>query len=1038
MQPSGIPSPTLAGRWAGQLQDKVDDYESQLRGDLSEADQQYLNDLPEADQHHKDVSPSQTPKRHAIWHKRPSTKSWQPGHIVSSSKVESPKLAEVLRKRTSEVPVKQRTVGRLRHLRMRLLVNVAHRIINLLTKADELIIKVFHGNSNEKVSHDFPRPQRTIRKQSILKRFFAGKGKPQPELVERDSLEQVTKRPDVIERLIQKDKASTQRVRQSALGPVIAENTEDLVGVVYPGGIPYEELQLYTNPRLVVIKGGATNEYGHALLAFGDSQSGDDRYVQISSANWYPEHLDGSQFKEYLSKWGNEIAYEVHLGCKDEEKMRDKLAELSSTRWLWGGPLHNCMTFCKVIGDAGGASEDLYKGLTTISNRVSTNVLQGFQTGMFMAVLDLKSNYSPEGREQTEPTDMQNKLGRFEELMAEKVSEIPNGKTVESLFVNELTRTEYMEKIFSEIPGCLEEAGIPDELHSEMQQQIESVCRREVLISIERGDQDFHEFDVRDLADLPLASAYNAPVNHRVVGPQSLTEAFKDPEDSKKDDVPHMQLPIYRVVNGGHLDGFIDKLSEAEPAHEKELLHFHAQYRRALLESEHITVYAKGVQNPDNIDEETNKPVVSPENIIWKWPEITPRMSRNSQKAMVEIMDRTLKDSSLPESLKASIKAKLDELVEMAITDDLPDEAIFHSDESQLLRDIYPFTRTTALTKIFAPYKSAHETHLEEFERLHTEVSALISELRIQLALNPFDRNNSDLFVMVLFQIKELFAESKLPEALRNEVGVAVINRLKKDRGPIDFDSALKRYQGWQTVKRNNVAIDPLKLSVTRDSVQVREWRQKANESLIAARRQELRDSQGGFIHHSTELGTDDDPVLQPMEWASEVGNKTSSAATAYSDRDKTGVLQSPLFRKCFSIAVGEYPDYSEILKPMWTAIGNEFIDLELAYLMNKPEAEKEKASKALIKSIEKRLMLTDLPSNVVESFSIELVDLFRLAAPDELKPLKRELFSRGKKVKLDTPPELSDSFGTLTRRKTPEVTREDLLRRRSWQFKSG
>ena len=1041
MQPSSIPPQTLAGRWASQLRHKVDGYESQLQSDLPEVDQHHLSDLPEEDRHsHGSLSGvdhdtrKEPPKHYGSWHTRSSNESWQPGHIVSRSNAENPKMEALLHKRTSEVPVKQRTVGRLRHLRMKLLVNVAHRIINLLTKTDELLIKIFHGNPNDKVSHDFPSLQRTVRKQSTLKRLFLSKGKPQSEPVERDTLEQATRRPDVIERLIEKERASTQTVRQSALGPVIAENTEDLVGVVYPGGIPREELKLYTNPRLVVIKDGATNEYGHALLAFGNSLTSEDRYVQISSANWYPEHLDGTQFKEYLSKWGNEIAYEVHLGCTDEERMREKLNELSSTRWLWGGPRHNCMTFCKVIGDAGGASEDLYKGLTTISNRVSTNVLQGFQTGMFMAVRELKEPYQAQEGEQAENPEMLQKLKHFEELVAEKLLGTPYGKTMESMFVDELTRTEHMEKMFRKISGCLEEAGIPEELHESMQLIVESMCQREVINSMERGDRDFHEFDVRHLADLPLASVYNAPVKHRVVGPQSLAEAFKDPEGIEKDSIPYVRMPIHRVVSGGHLAKLIGKLSGQQASYAKDLRQFQANYTRALEESEDLTIYAEDTLNPENIDEATGEPVVSPDNHIWKWPEVTKeeseRMTLASHAAMITTMDEVLKSSTLPEDVQGRVKAKVHELCSKAVVGDLESTSTPRESGRPLLRDLFPFTRHELLERTFAPYKSEHKEHIAELEYLHTTVSVLVSGLRVQLALNSPSPNHGDAFVEMLNRIRGAFTESRLPEPLRNEVGVAIIKMLKEHAGHIDVNSAVQRFQRRQAREQNRVVQDVLQPSSFHTSEQAQELRERVE--LAAARRKELDEPQDSVFDHSSEPDSDDDSLLQLPEWKPVSGHKPPSASAVSSDENRRDRLQSPLFRKCYSRAVEKFSDHSDILSPLWSQIGNEFMDLELAYLLNKPEAEREQESKALKTRIEKRLLLTDLPSDVVGKFSDVLIGLFQSSASSEIKPLRKGMLPFGKKLQMDSAPALSDSLATLINNRPPELSAQDLLRRHS------
>ena len=1010
---------TFAGRWAGKLQDKVDGYQGQIKSGLPESDQ-LENELPEVDQR------SGAGDKHGVWHQKSGSASFQPGHIVTKDGASSPRLQEVLQQRTSEIPLKLRTVGKLRHFRMKMMVKVVHRIIKLLTKTDELLIKYFHGNPNENVPTKGAKGSRRVRKPSFLKRLLATKAVPQPsQPVSTQSLEAVTSRPGTVDRLIRKDKASTQQVRQSALGPVIAENTEDLVGVVYPDGLPEDELKLYTNPRLVVIKDGETNEYGHALLAFRDPMSGDDRYVQISSANWYPEHLDGPQFKEYQSKWGNVIAYEIHLGCKNEEAMREKINELSKERWLWGGPLHNCMTFCKVVGDAGEASPELYESLTTISNRVATNVHQGLQSGTFIAISRFQDSYRPQkGVEHSaEDREMLSKLDELKRLMSEKVLFTPEAETLEEMFIEQQTRIEYMEKVFEQIPACMEEAGIPEEMHEELLTSIKAECQREVVVSVERGDKDFHEFDVRNMADLPLASAFNAPLNHRVVGPQSLAEALTDPEDFETDILPQRRIiPVPLMVQGGHLNQCFKELKEHGERYDSELALLQTRLSSTLLTSDLGMVAAKRVLKPEEVDEETNKPIPFEERLTWEWPDVTEATREESLQELVHTTNKVIEESSLPEAIQGQVKVAVGALCKKAAAGELPEpDGPDRGSAVPQMRERYPFTRAELLNSIFASYKSENKDYADKLDALHQDISALIAWLKVQIQLGsrtvdvPADAQ-STFFAGTLMEVRELITESSLPRHLSEELASTVVDQLKMNAGVIDFEPALqeleKRRSRQREVEEQGLPDFTPMLSPER-SLEQRQMRSNL-DALVRQRSQE------------TDSG--EESLLDLPEWQHDPSfSKPATTRSAVHVDPDEDVMQGALFKKCYARALEEFPQHTVQLKSVQSRMGKEFMELETAFLTGKTENVKTQASANLIKQLDRILMTSELPTDVVETFPKLLVDHFMAAAPVELKALAGKRFTLGRKLKLATPKGLSDSFD---RRREPYLTSEDVLRR--------
>ena len=329
--------------------------------------------------------------------------------------------------------------------------------------------------------------------------------------------------------------------RSTALPPVIAENSENLSGVIFPTGLSKEELALYIRPRLVVVKDGTTNKFGHALLAFGDPTSGDDRYVQISSANWYPEHLDSNQMAAYFKENNNKIAFEIKLDVPDEDAMREQLNRLSQKRWLWGACTHNCLSFTKEVLLAGGVSPDIFDEYTTISNRLPDSVLRGIESGIFNAFREIE--------QQSEFPDEQEILNKLEQAMQDvsfalEEVEVEGNNDLEmmeiggDIFVSTETSDEYLDNVLINIRRLVESSELSDELKDELLFKIAENALEGVTEQLELAEKDHAESfahriknsDGDNFADLPLSAAYDLPVNKRIAGPQSIEAFNEDPE----------------------------------------------------------------------------------------------------------------------------------------------------------------------------------------------------------------------------------------------------------------------------------------------------------------------------------------------------------------------------------------------------------------------------------------------------------------------------------------------------------------------------
>ncbi|MGI9274095.1 MAG: hypothetical protein ACR2PT_04445, partial [Endozoicomonas sp.] len=377
----------------------------------------------------------------------------------------------------------ERMVKQLKKVYLMVKVSLAYNLIKIVSRLDDLLVRKFVA------AHD--KGRQTADKQDSKVSYHAG---------DESVIKAESARP----------RNPSFESRQTLLGPVIAENTEDLLGVTYPGGIPPHEKQYYKKPRLVVLKDGATNRYGHALLAFGDPAVGDDRYVQISSANWYPEHLNDRQMMDYLEKWGNQVAFEINLDCEDTEGMFSKLDQLSKNKWLWGGPLHNCMSFCKEVAKAGGSNSEFFTDYATLSNRLLNGLSNGILQGVSVAAREMTDRHP----------DFRWRIADVEEAIRYcGLDEI-----------SEPTPSAYMQEAIDRMARILTSSRLSGSMAMEMESLLKRHCGNSAWSELERADQQYLANSNHLLADLPLAGAYNLPVGKRRVGPQTM-QGFNEGND---------------------------------------------------------------------------------------------------------------------------------------------------------------------------------------------------------------------------------------------------------------------------------------------------------------------------------------------------------------------------------------------------------------------------------------------------------------------------------------------------------------------------
>ena len=295
--------------------------------------------------------------------------------------------------------------------------------------------------------------------------------------------------------------------RETLFGHLISENSEGTMGKRYADGIPESELHLYTNPQLLVLEGGSTNQYGHAVLMFGDPTTGEERYVQVSSANNYLEHMNTVEFDDYLKKWGNHVSYQVSLPVEDNQKVQQAINDLSQHKWLWGGPTNNCLTLYYKVAEAGGVDKAALNNLVTITNEYPTLVVEGFQQAILGTILGTPDI------EESETIQ-----GELNNAVREAAEDTP---------CNPAAPAPFLKAVQKAMLSKLAQLGLEPDTTRSIQKQLKQTCIPKALELIENSAVKFTNNVKHHLADLPNTAARNMPLNLHQVGPQSR-DGFND------------------------------------------------------------------------------------------------------------------------------------------------------------------------------------------------------------------------------------------------------------------------------------------------------------------------------------------------------------------------------------------------------------------------------------------------------------------------------------------------------------------------------
>lgn len=136
-----------------------------------------------------------------------------------------------------------------------------------------------------------------------------------------------------------------------------------------PTGTPYVGdimLQCIVRPddfrhtSAVIVSGDGKNVCGHALLHIGRGW-----YFHVAGTHDRPRCMRENGFKRYLQETGKQEIRRSVVHIPDPHGAHRKLDELLSRQWLWGGLVHNCVTFVEVIAQAGGSRAGMYLNCPT-------------------------------------------------------------------------------------------------------------------------------------------------------------------------------------------------------------------------------------------------------------------------------------------------------------------------------------------------------------------------------------------------------------------------------------------------------------------------------------------------------------------------------------------------------------------------------------------------------------------------------------------------------------------------------------------------
>ncbi len=130
-----------------------------------------------------------------------------------------------------------------------------------------------------------------------------------------------------------------------------------------------------TKIAVVAVSGSGPNLCGHLIL-YSPSRGG--YYFHVADLYGPPRYMNASQYHRYLRANKKRELLRRYLELPDPRSAEQCLESLMASDWAWLILPHNCVRFCEVIIEAGGAEWGSYSNCPTVATDVPQEAIRRF------------------------------------------------------------------------------------------------------------------------------------------------------------------------------------------------------------------------------------------------------------------------------------------------------------------------------------------------------------------------------------------------------------------------------------------------------------------------------------------------------------------------------------------------------------------------------------------------------------------------------------------------------------------------------------
>ena len=130
-----------------------------------------------------------------------------------------------------------------------------------------------------------------------------------------------------------------------------------------------------TKVAVVAVSGSGPNVCGHMIL---HSPSRGGFYFHVAGFYGPPRYMSEAQYRKYLKANGKRELLRRYLELPDPRRAELYLESLLCGNWLWLVLPNNCVRFCEVIIQAGGAEWGTYSNCPTVATDVPQQAINRF------------------------------------------------------------------------------------------------------------------------------------------------------------------------------------------------------------------------------------------------------------------------------------------------------------------------------------------------------------------------------------------------------------------------------------------------------------------------------------------------------------------------------------------------------------------------------------------------------------------------------------------------------------------------------------